>query len=216
MVHRNEADLVQRAVSGDRVALSTLLERHQQRLYNIVLRMLVRPEDAADVTQEALFKVVQHIGDYHGRSSLGTWMVRIAMNLALTHLRRMRTQGAASLDAVTDEGAKPLYAAMAESREPDPAQSVEDKEEVVRVLAAMGRLETDLRAVLTLRDIDEMSDDDMATGLGVPVGTVKSRLFRARLALRQEVLAGPGNAGGLPERAAQRAAEGPTPWEGQA
>lgn len=189
MVDHSEADLVERAVRGDRAALSTLLERHQQRLYNIVLRMLGKPEDAADVTQEALLKVATRINDFHRRSSLGTWMVRIAMNLALTHLRRQRAQPPVSLDAAAADGALPLKAAMAETREPAPAKIVENREQAARVLSALGRLDEDMRAVLTLRDIDAMSYEDIASVLGVPVGTVKSRLFRGRLALRQEMLA---------------------------
>lgn len=191
MLNHDEADSVQRAVRGDRAALSALLERHQRRLYNVVLRMLGRPEDAADITQEALLKAAQRITDFHGRSSLGTWMVRIAMNLALTHLRRRRARPGAGLDESSADGAPPLYAAMAETRELGPPESVEKKEQAAQVLAALARLDDEMRAVLTLRDIDAMSYEDIAAVLGVPVGTVKSRLFRARLALRQEVLAGP-------------------------
>ncbi|MCC7205455.1 MAG: sigma-70 family RNA polymerase sigma factor, partial [Phycisphaeraceae bacterium] len=73
---------------GDRAALAQALEQQQQRLYNVVLRMVSHRDDAADVAQEAMLKIVQHIDDFKGRSSLGTWMTRIAMNLALTFLRK--------------------------------------------------------------------------------------------------------------------------------
>jgi RNA polymerase sigma-70 factor, ECF subfamily len=205
MVDRGEASLVQKAVAGDRAALASLLQTHQQRLHNVVLRMLPSPDDAADVTQEALFKVVQHIADYRGRSSLGTWMVRIAMNLALSHLRRQRQHPSTTLDAPSDSAAS-LCDTLPDTREPDPALSVQNKEQAHAVLSALARLDDDFRAVITLRDLDAMSYEDIASVLSIPVGTVKSRLFRARLALRQEVLVGPGASPTLADAAVPRPA----------
>lgn len=182
--------LVQRVMQGDQGALAEVLEAQQQRLYNIVLRMVGNRDDAAELTQEALLKIVQHIGDFKGKSLLTTWMTRIAMNLAVSFLRKASRRGAASLDQPLQDGAggaTSLAAVLADHREPGPAQGVERQEQLAAVLAALARLDEEHRAALVLRDIDGMDYQQIAAVLAMPVGTVKSRLFRARLALRREI-----------------------------
>lgn len=191
--------LVQRAVRGDQAALSSLLTTYQQRLYNVVLRMVDNRDDAAEVTQQAMLKIVEHICGFDGRSDISTWMVRIAMNLSFTHLRKQRVRWAASLDSSSrgagdsskhglgDDQLTPLRQKLADTREPSPAQRVQQEEMLEYLRVAMGNLQDDLRAVLVLRDIDGMDYQKISLVMAIPVGTVKSRLFRARLALRQEM-----------------------------
>ena len=191
-----EAQLVTAVRRGDHAALGRLLELHQHRLYNVCLRMVGHRDDAAELTQDAMLKIIEHIGDFKGHSALGTWMIRIAMNLSLSHLRKRKLRRTTSLDAdngryvpAGDGGtqAAPLRDRLAGSREPDPSQHVQQREMVARLHQALGRLDDDFRAVLVLRDIDQMDYRQIAEVLGVAVGTVKSRLFRARLALRQQM-----------------------------
>jgi len=184
--------VVRRVVQGDRAALADLLESQHQRLYNIILRMVHHRDDAAELAQEAMLKIVQHIGDYSGRAAITTWMIRIAMNLAISHLRKASHRGAVSLDAAVtaggdDDRAATLGEHLPDRREPDPATSVENKETVSHLFEALGRLEDEHRAVVVLRDLGDMDYQQMASALGVAVGTVKSRLFRARLALREQM-----------------------------
>jgi len=181
--------VVRRVMQGDRAALADVLESQQQRLYNIILRMVHHRDDAAELTQEALLKVVQHIGDYTGRAAITTWMIRIAMNLAISHLRKAGRRGAVSLDAEMGGDDLPVTFGqnLPDGREPGPAASVENREMVGHLFAALGRLEDDHRAVVVLRDLGEMDYQEIASVLGVAVGTVKSRLFRARLALRESM-----------------------------
>ena len=91
--------LADQARHGDQGALGQLLQNHQHRLYNVVLRMVGHRDDAADVTQEAMFKIVEHIGDFRGQSDISTWMTRIAMNLCFSLLRKRRLRRTTSLDA---------------------------------------------------------------------------------------------------------------------
>lgn len=190
--------LVEQVRRGDHGALGRLLEQSRDQLFNVCLRMVGHRDDAAELTQEAMLKIIEHIDDYNGSSAITTWMVRIAMNLSISHLRRQKLRRAASLDAPLSSNtsrdghagdqAWSLLSQMEDLREPDPATSVEEREEMAHLIEAMDRLDEEFRSVLVLRDLQDMDYQEIAEILAVPVGTVKSRLFRARLALRQEML----------------------------
>ncbi len=210
MTLSSERHLVEAVTRGDRAALGQLLARYQHRLYNVVLRMVSHRDDAAEVTQDAMVKIIENIDHFRGDSQVGTWMIRIAMNLSISHLRRRQTRQMMSLDAErpgngqTDNPDPPgtLGDRIADTRELSPEARVQRDELVAQLHRAMNRLEPDFRAALVLRDIDDMDYQQMAEVLGIPLGTVKSRLFRARLALRQEMATAdahvPTNAHGLP------------------
>jgi RNA polymerase sigma-70 factor, ECF subfamily len=182
---------------GNWSAMEQLVSRYQDRLYATVLRMVNHPDDAADLVQETFVRAMQAVARFEGKSGLYTWLFRIAMNLAISHRRSNQYRAAVSLDEDhgEDDGnvnrqAAGLRRQLAQSTEDDPALSVERKLEHERLTAALTALDPEFRAVIVLRDIDECDYDQMAAILEVPVGTIKSRLFRARLALR-EALKGP-------------------------
>lgn len=175
-----EARLVARAKSGDRAALAELLKAYERRVYAVCARMVPEPADAADLTQDTLVKVMEALHTFDGRSSLSTWIIRIAMNCALSHLRRQKLRRHPSLDDAAPMG-------VAGRREPDGASGVERSERARLLVEALGRLDAESRAILVLRDTQDLAYDQIATVLGVPLGTVKSRIFRARLALRTEM-----------------------------
>jgi len=187
--------LVEKARRGDHGALGRLLQNHQLRLFNVVLRMVGQRDDAAEVTQDVMVKVVEHIGDFRGQSDISTWMIRIAMNLSFSWLRKQRLRRTSSLDTpksnaggqFREDQLTPLRQQLADAREPQPHLRVQQTEMLERLHDCMNRLQDDLRAVLVLRDIDQMAYDRIADVLAIRVGTVKSRLFRARLALRHEM-----------------------------
>ena len=187
--------LVEKARRGDHGALGQLLQEHQLRLFNIVLRMVGQRDDAAEITQDAMVKVVEHIGDFRGQADISTWMIRIAMNLSFSWLRKQRLRRTTSLDdrnaaagsRFGDDQLTPLRQQLTDTREPQPLLRVQHNEMLGYLHGCMNRLQDDLRAVLVLRDIDQMAYDRIADVLAIPVGTVKSRLFRARLALRHEM-----------------------------
>jgi RNA polymerase sigma-70 factor (ECF subfamily) len=177
---------------GDQAALGQLLHRYQTRLYNVCLRMLGRHEEAEDATQEALLHVIEHIRQFKGRSSLSTWMIRIAMNVSISQLRRRKVRRAVSLEdcgdgSVQEDQASALRQHLADGREPQPHQRVEHDEMAHQLEHALAALEEPFRAILILRDIEQMDYQQIADVLDLPSGTVKSRLFRARLALRQKM-----------------------------
>ncbi|MBI1374013.1 MAG: sigma-70 family RNA polymerase sigma factor [Phycisphaera sp.] len=182
-----ETELVEAALAGDRNALGTLLTCYQKRVYHLCLRMVSNPDDAADITQDVLVRAIQHLGGFRQGSRFSTWLFRIAMNAAISHLRRSRVRSALSLESTYggDDTATPLKAKMVSEREPGPAESVEQDEQVQQLMRALDALDTQLRSVILLRDLEEMDYQQIADVLNVPLGTVKSRLFRARLALRQ-------------------------------
>jgi len=196
----NDSALVAAARRGEPGAMDRLLRAHQQRVYRVCLRMLSNPDDAAEVSQDALVKVIESLADFRGEARFSTWITRIAMNQSITRLRRRRVRDAVSLDAPSPNRARACDGAggrdqasalrlhLAETREPDPASRVEREDEVRAVIEALAELEAGYRAVLVLRDVEQMDYQGIGEALELPVGTVKSRLCRARLALRHELI----------------------------
>jgi RNA polymerase sigma-70 factor (ECF subfamily) len=184
-----ELVLVQRIRTGDTRAWSELIERYQDRLFSICVRMLHDRETAADVTQDAFVKIIQGIDSFDGRSKLSTWMIRVTMNVCLSKLRSEKIRRHASLDAPHgasyDGGGS--WGDSLRGREPAGTESVEAREERERVLAALRLIEPDQRAVLILADCRGLAYEQIAQVMGVAVGTIKSRVFRARTALRDAV-----------------------------
>lgn len=206
--------LLDRAIAGDRHALGLLLSQHQKPLYNTVLRMVSNADDAAEVTQEAMLKIVQHIGGFRRDAKLTTWMTRIAMNQAISHLRKRRTRDAVSLESSgrpslgsgsNQDQAASLRSALADHREPSAEHCVETRDTAERLQSAIDRLDDDFKAVLVLRDLQQLDYAEIAEALELKVGTVKSRLFRARLAVREM----------LQHHTPPDHAAGPTPSTGQ-
>jgi len=173
------------AVQGDQGALANLLESHQQRIYNVCLRMVSNPDDAAEVAQDVMLKVIQHISDFKGQSRISTWMIRIAMNLSISHLRKRKVRSTIGLEVGRDDQSTALRQQLVDTREPGPQSNVQKRDLIEHLHAALGQIAPEFRSVLVLRDIEQLDYAQVAGVLSIPVGTVKSRLFRARLALRQ-------------------------------
>lgn len=182
------------AQAGDPAALGSLLTTHQDRLYRICLRMVANRDDAAEVCQDVMMRIVEHVGEFRGQAQFTTWITRIAMNQSLTFLRRRKLRRTVSLDGGNhtdgegDDQASALRRQLAGPAEQDPALRVQTHERLQLLELALDRIEPDFRAVLVLRDIDGMDYQQIAQSLEINLGTVKSRLFRARLALRQEMI----------------------------
>lgn len=174
---------------GDRAAMEQLLVEAQPRLMAVCFRMTRDPEEARDLCQDAMVKIIQGLAGFSGRSRLSTWMTRVAMNVCLTHHRRQRIRATVSLQSTgsTTENPRPLGARLEDHAEPPVQQRVQRGEEFERLSSAFARLDPEHRALLILRDGQGLEYAEISESLSIPVGTVKSRIFRARVALREQI-----------------------------
>ena len=182
--------LVEAIKRGEGSAWPALIARHQDRLFSTCLRMVHNRDLAADLTQDSFVKIIQGIDSFDGRARLSTWMIRITMNVCLSKLRSEKLRKHASLEGSQDKNTQSdtgLLGGFEQDREPASGLGVEAHEDQERVLLALRQLDPDQRAVLILSDCRGHSYEQIAEVFGVAVGTVKSRLFRARTALREMV-----------------------------
>jgi len=186
----DDLTLIRAIRRGDSSAWTPLLSRHQNRVYAVCVRMVGDRELALDLAQDTLVKVIQGLDSYDGRSQLSTWITRIAINVCLSKLRSEKLRRHASLDAPsggTDDPGRTFANSTAQTREQFAADRVQSGEDRRLVLTALMRIDPEQRAILVLRDSRGMDYERIAEVLGVAVGTVKSRLFRARTALRENI-----------------------------
>ena len=188
---RADAEVVQRARSGDREAFRILVERYQGRAYGLALRVLRDEEQARDVVQDAFLKAFGSLDRFEGRSGFYTWLYRIVMNLCLDATRRDRSgQHVDWSEEVAHGGAaQAALAAADDPQEPDPAAALERSELREQLARAIDDLPEDARRTIELREIDGLSYKEIAECLGVPKGTVMSRLHYARRRLREALVA---------------------------
>lgn len=174
----DEKELIRRASRGDQSAFETLVDRWQKPVYHQALRMLGSPEDAADVTQEVFLKLWRTLPSFRGESTLSTWLYRLTDNTAIDLLRRERRhRGDLSLDDGDNPPSIPADSA------PSPQEQVERRDEQAAVAAALAQLSEDHRRILILRELNGLSYEEIGAMLDLAPGTVKSRIFRARLSL---------------------------------
>ena len=181
---QEEAALVERCRRGDRQAFRTLVERYQRKVYALALGFVRDPDQAYDVSQEAFLKVYRHLGSFQGTSSFYTGVYRITVNLCID-LGRKASRGAgahAEYDEriVHEEVGSPADQISPQRLGFDPARALHNSELRQKIVAALGKLSEQHRAVLLLREVDGLSYKEIADVLECPEGTVMSRLFHAR------------------------------------
>lgn len=176
MDEARDEDLVRRFQGGDAGAFAALVHRHERRVYNLALRMTGREEDARDATQDAFLAALRKLHTFRGEAAFTTWMHRVTVNACYDLLRKRRGAPLPLGGDRADEGGPP----RPEPAVPDHAERVDVAIDVRRALLAVPE---EFRAVLILCDVQDLSYEDAAAALGVPVGTVKSRLHRGRVAL---------------------------------
>jgi len=177
-----EAALIQRCASGDDAAFAELVAEHQRMVVQLAMNLLGDRDEAMDLSQDVFIRVFRTIGQFRGQSALRTWIYRIAVNQARNRhrfWRRRRRSDQVSLDAHVE--AHGDFQCGAES---GPDRILAQKELATRLQDALDALPFDQRTVIVLREVDGLSYDEIAFSLGVAVGTVKSRLTRARQTLR--------------------------------
>jgi RNA polymerase sigma-70 factor (ECF subfamily) len=181
----SEARLLERARDGDVEAFGVLVERNQDYLYNAVYHMVGGGADAEDVAQEVFMRAYDNIARFEGRSAFRTWLYGIMLNTVRTHWRRRSRRQTVSLESARNEADNPRPDPAWDGDGPPQAAARDERVEAVR--AAIAALDEDSREILVLRDIQGLSYQELGQALGLPAGTVKSRLHRARLALKERL-----------------------------
>jgi RNA polymerase sigma-70 factor, ECF subfamily len=189
----SDEELVERARGRNLAAFEQLIGRHEERLYRVAMRLLRNENDAREVLQDALLSAWQNLDSFAGRSQFGTWIYRVTVNGALMLLRSRRRRPTvsveelppAALDDAVDESLRDTSGDW--SKRPD--EQLQSGELKNHIEAALDELPEILRLVFLLRDVEGLSTEETADVLSVTVPTVKTRLHRARLALRQAITA---------------------------
>jgi RNA polymerase sigma-70 factor (ECF subfamily) len=177
-----EAALIQRCAAGDESAFAELVAEHQRMVVQLAMNLLGDRDEALDLSQDVFIRVFRTIGQFRGQSALRTWIYRIAVNQARNRhrfWRRRRRSDQVSLDAHVE-----AHGDFQCGAELGPDRILAQKELAVRLQDALDALPFDQRTAIVLREVDGLSYDEIAFSLGVAVGTVKSRLTRARQTLR--------------------------------
>jgi RNA polymerase sigma-70 factor (ECF subfamily) len=180
-----DQQLIERVKRGEKSAFDLLVLKYQQRIINLVSRFVRNPTDALDVTQEAFLKAYRALPNFRGESAFYTWMYRIAVNTAKNHLavqsRRPfeAEQDISEIEQIEGDNALKVYATPENMLLRDELQAT--------VINAIDNLPDDLQMAITLREVEGLSYDEIAIVMECPIGTVRSRIFRAREAINNQL-----------------------------
>ena len=178
MTREEESRIVQKVLRGDVNAFEKLVLEYEKSVYNIALRMTGNSEDASDMTQEAFIKAYNSLQSFRGDSKFSVWLYRIATNVCLDFLRSRSRKPTVSLSVEDNEGEEVQLDVADESQSPELLLDRQMTRESVR--RGLETLSPEYRQILLLREIQGLSYDEISQALGLEVGTVKSRIFRAR------------------------------------
>lgn len=173
----DEDECITRAQRGDVAAFSELVARFQDRIYRFLVRLTGSPDDALDLTQETFLRALQSVANWQADAQFTTWLFRIARNQALDLLRRAQRVAFVELDETLSE--------QVPADTPTPEAALQARQRIEALEGALQRLSVEHREILLLRDIEDMAYEDIAEVLGISLGTVKSRIARARAGLLQ-------------------------------
>jgi RNA polymerase sigma-70 factor (ECF subfamily) len=181
-----EESLLHLALNGDQEALGRLLASYMPQLYRIALRVVGTPQEAEDALQDGLLRALCHLREFAGRSRFSTWVTSIVANAALMRLRRIRLERVTSIDQKLDREDQSLANRIPDSG-PNPEEVYARQERLQILERGLQSLPAPCRDAVQLRDIQGMSTKEAANALGLPLGTLKSQLYRAHLKLVKEV-----------------------------
>jgi len=181
----SELDLVKRSQAGDTEAFDELVTRYRARVFSMIYNMVHNEQDAWDLAQDSFLKAWRSVGRFRSQSSFYTWIYRIVMNVAIDWLRKKHVRGgdAEFDDAIQLTQIEPASKTVPKM-EPLPHQTMERSEIRARIEKAIGQLSPEQRAVILMKEIDDMQYHEIAEALGCSIGTVMSRLFYARKKLQ--------------------------------
>jgi len=180
-----DSELVARVQQGDKAAFDVLVQKYQQKVINLVSRFVSDPSECQDVAQEAFIKAYRALDKFRGDSQFYTWLYRIAANTAKNHLA---TRSRKSPQIAVDVEDAEHFVGDSGLKEYSTPENLLLTDEIKRtVFAAIEALPEDLKSAITLREVEGLSYEDIALVMGCPIGTVRSRIFRAREAIDKEL-----------------------------
>lgn len=186
----NDFELVERAKDGCQQSYTLLMERHKSSIYHLMLRMTNDREDAYDLTMEAFGKAFTRMGSYVPTYAFSTWLYKIAVNNCIDHVRKKRLT-VLSIDERMDEEGQQDYSSTLHATGLNPEEAVIREQRIGLMRQVLGRLNEKYRTMIELRYFQELSYDEIAAELDIPLGTVKAQLFRAK-ELLLDLLSRPG------------------------
>jgi RNA polymerase sigma-70 factor (ECF subfamily) len=173
--------LIQRCLQGDQKAWDLIVSRHWRRVFNLAYKFVGRHDEAEDLTQDIFLKIFRSLGTFDRRANFQTWLISVSRNLCIDHYRSVRKER-----EMVDRGVDTAELAPS-SAEPGPLAALEQRDRVVLLRRALAELPETLRTAVLLRDIHELSYQEIADRLGLPEGTVKSRINRGRTELARQI-----------------------------
>lgn len=183
-----DLSLARQAAAGNDNAFSVLVDRYSRLIYNVALRSVSSPEDAADISQETFLKAWRSIGSFRGECALSTWLCRIAINCCRDHARSAKRHRVLSLTVHDDEEESKVLDIPDTDVTAMPEEELTRQTEIAAVRQAIDALPEDQKMIITMRDITGLSYAEIAETLGLEMGTVKSRINRARGAVKKFLL----------------------------
>lgn len=185
-IRDEDYEIVLRVQAGDKAAFNLLVEKYHRRVSRLLIRLLKNQEDIEDVVQETFIKAYRAIGNFRGESAFYTWIYRIAINTAKNLLLTQKRKPSQALEYENEEG-ETFEDNSALSNIDTPESLYLTRQVAETVNKAMMALPSDLRDAIVMREIDGLSYEEIAEAMGCPIGTVRSRIFRAREAISQKI-----------------------------
>ena len=187
MTDLNEKDLIRKAKQGDMLAFEELILKHEKIVYNLALRMMNHSEDAQDIAQEVFLKAYRSLANFDERSAFSTWLYRITHNTCIDEMRKRKGKQTYSLEEELESEDGSMQRQVADAGD-TPEESVLRGAQKSEILQALDTLSEEHKAAVVLRDVKGLSYEEIAEILELSLGTVKSRISRARNQLKTEIL----------------------------
>lgn len=187
MTDLQERDLIRKAKQGDMLAFEELILKHEKIVYNLALRMMNHSEDAMDISQEVFLKAYRSLANFDERSAFSTWLYRITHNTCIDEIRKRKGKQTYSLEEDLESEDGSMQRQVADDGD-TPEESLMRKEQKSEILRALDTLSEEHKAAIILRDVKGLSYEEIAEILELSLGTVKSRINRARNQLKTEIL----------------------------